>query len=55
MKAQWAALRTRLAGQKIINPNKTFTNLFASRLDDVRDRLITVTGLSHFVSLSSKM
>ena len=56
MKAQWAALRTRLAGQKIINPNKAFTNLLASRLDDVRDRLITVTGLDcHFVSLSSKM
>jgi len=40
MMAQWAALRTRLARQKINNPNKAFTNLLASRLDDVRDRLM---------------
>lgn len=40
MMAQWAALRTRLARQKIVNPNKAFTNLLASRLDDVRDRLM---------------
>jgi len=38
--AQWAALRTRLARQKINNPNKAFNNLLASWLDDVKDRLI---------------
>jgi len=31
---QWPASLLR---QKIINPNKAFTNLLASRLDDVRD------------------
>ena len=38
--AQWLALPTRLVRQKIINPNKAFTNLLVSRLDDVRDCLI---------------
>ena len=33
-------MRTRLVRQKIINPNEAFTNLLASRLDDVRDCLI---------------
>ena len=48
--AQWSTLRTRLIRQKIINPNKAFTNLLASRLDDFRD----FTGLdSHFVFLNS--
>jgi len=37
---QWSALRTSLLRQKIINPNKAFTNLLASRLDDVRGCLI---------------
>ena len=37
---QWPALRTSLVRQKIIHPNKAFTNLLASRLDDVRDCLI---------------
>jgi len=40
MMAQWAALRTRLARQKINNPNKAFNNLLDSWLDDVKDRLI---------------
>jgi len=34
---QWPVLRTSLLRQKIINPNKAFTNLLALRLDDVRD------------------
>jgi len=34
---QWPVLRTSLLRQKIINPNKAFTNLLASRLHDVRD------------------
>ena len=37
---QWPALRTSLLRQKIINPNKAFTNLLVSRLDDVMDCLI---------------
>jgi len=37
---QWPALRTSLLRQKIINPNKAFTNLLATRLHDVRDCLI---------------
>jgi len=42
MMAQWAGLRLRLARQKIINPNEVFTNLLASRLDDVRDHLMVL-------------
>jgi len=38
--SQWPALRTSLLRQKIINPNKAFINLLASRLDDVMDCLI---------------
>jgi len=37
---QWPALCTSLRMQKIINPNKAFINLLASRLEDVRDCLI---------------
>jgi len=37
---QWPALCKSLLRQKIINPNKAFTNLLASRLDDVMDWLI---------------
>jgi len=37
---QSPALRTSLQKQTIINPNKAFTNLLASKLDDVRDFLI---------------
>ena len=39
---QWPALRTSLQKKKIINPNKPFTNLLASRLDDVKDCLISL-------------
>ena len=38
--SQWPALPTSLLRQKVINPNKAFTNLLASRLHDVRDCLI---------------
>ena len=37
---RWPALRTSIPRQKIINPNKAFTNLLASTLADVRDCLI---------------
>ena len=37
---QWPAMLTSLLRQKIINPNKAFTTLLASTLDDVRDCLI---------------
>ena len=38
----WSALRTRLVRKRIINPNKAFINLLASRLDDVRDCRISM-------------
>lgn len=38
--AQWPALRTRLARQKAISPNDAFSNLLASKPDDVKDCLI---------------
>ena len=38
--AQWPALRTRLARQKAMSPNDAFSNLLASRPDDVKDSLI---------------
>lgn len=38
--AQWPALRTRLARQKATSPNDAFSNLLASRPDDVKDSLI---------------
>ena len=38
--AQWPALRTRLVRQKAISPNDVFSNLLASRPDDVKDCLV---------------
>ena len=38
--AQWPALRTRLVRQKAISPNDVFSNLLASRPDDIKDCLI---------------
>ena len=38
--AQWLALHTRLVRQKAISPNDVFSNLLASRPDDVKDCLI---------------
>ena len=38
--AQWPALHTRLARQKAMSPNDAFSNLLASRPDDVKDSLI---------------
>ena len=48
----WSALRTRLVRKRIINPNKAFINLLASRLDDIRDCLISL-GLILALSSSS--
>ena len=38
--SMWPALRTRLVRQKAISPNDVFSNLLASRPDDVKDCLI---------------
>ena len=51
---QWSTLHTRLVRQKIINPNKAFTNLLASRLDDVRDCLILLDLILTLSSSAAK-
>ena len=38
--AQWPALHTRLVREKAMSPNDAFSNLLASRPDDVKDSLI---------------
>ena len=38
--SMWTALCTRLVRQKAISPNDVFSNLLASRPDDVKDSLI---------------
>jgi len=51
---QSPALRTSLLKQKIVNPNKAFTNLLASRLDDGMDCLILLDSILTLSSSAAK-